>query len=59
VQEVNPQGEPFNPELHQAMAMQPAQEAKPNTVLQVVQKGYLLNERLIRPAMVIVAQAPR
>ncbi|MCP5419643.1 MAG: nucleotide exchange factor GrpE [Gammaproteobacteria bacterium] len=59
VQEVNPQGEPFNPELHQAMAMQPSQQAKPNTVLQVVQKGYLLNERLIRPAMVIVAQAPR
>jgi molecular chaperone GrpE len=37
--------------------MQPSEQAEPNTVLQVVQKGYMLNERLIRPAMVIVAQA--
>ena len=57
VQELNPVGAKFNPELHAAMAMQPSEQAEPNTVLQVVQKGYMLNERLIRPAMVIVAQA--
>jgi molecular chaperone GrpE len=56
VQEVDPIGTRFNPELHEAMAMQPSQEAEPNTVLQVIQKGYLLNERLVRPALVIVAQ---
>ena len=41
-----------------AMAMAPTDQAEPNTVMQVVQKGYVLNERLIRPAKVIVAQAP-
>lgn len=56
VQEINPLGTRFNPELHEAMAMQPSATAEPNTVLQVIQKGYMLNERLIRPAMVIVAQ---
>lgn len=54
---VDPVGEVFNPEQHQAMAMQPSGEAEPNTVLQVFQKGYILNGRLIRPAMVVVAQA--
>ena len=54
---VTPEGEPFNPELHQAMAMQPSEDVEPNTVLTVVQKGYSLNERLVRPAMVIVSQA--
>ncbi|NJN46068.1 MAG: nucleotide exchange factor GrpE [Candidatus Competibacteraceae bacterium] len=58
VQELNPQGELFNPEFHEAMATQPAGQAEPNTVMHVVQKGYLLNDRLIRPAMVIVAQRP-
>ena len=57
IEEINPVGEPFNPEFHQAMAMQPSDEAEPNTVLTVVQKGYTLNERLVRPAMVMVAQA--
>ena len=57
VQEINPVGAKFNPELHEAMAMQPSEQAEPNTVLQVIQKGYVLNDRLIRPAMVIVAQA--
>jgi len=56
VNEINPQGEKFNPELHEAMAMQPSSEAEPNTVMQVIQKGYSLNDRLVRPAMVIVAQ---
>lgn len=57
IKEVDPAGEPFNPELHQAMTMQASSEQAPNTVLAVMQKGYLLNERLIRPAMVIVAKA--
>ena len=56
--EVNPQDEPFNPEFHQAMSMQPRDDVAPNTVVTVVQKGYLLNDRLVRPAMVIVSQAP-
>lgn len=56
VKELDPQGEKFNPELHEAMAMQPTAGQAPNTVLQVVQKGYLLNDRLVRPAMVIIAQ---
>lgn len=57
VREVNPVGIKFNPVEHEAMAMLPTDQAEPNTVVQVVQKGYLLNERLIRPAKVIVAQA--
>ncbi len=56
VNEVNPLGEPFNPELHQAMSMQPSEEYAPNTVTAVMQKGYVLNERLIRPAMVMVSK---
>ncbi len=59
VEEVNPQGQKFDPARHEAMAMQPSAEAEPNTVLHVVQKGYVLNDRLIRPAMVIVAQAAK
>jgi len=57
IKEVNPQGEPFNPEWHQAMTMQESAEHEPNTVLTVMQKGYLLNERLLRPAMVVVSKA--
>ncbi|UCE88399.1 MAG: nucleotide exchange factor GrpE [Pseudomonadota bacterium] len=57
IQEVNPQDEPFNPELHHAMTMQESREKAPNTVLSVMQKGYLLNDRVIRPAMVIVSKA--
>ena len=53
---VDPVGQKFNPELHQAMATQPTDEAEPNTVIKVYQKGYLLNDRLLRPAMVVVAQ---
>jgi molecular chaperone GrpE len=55
VGEVDPKGQKFNPELHQAMAMQESPSAEPNTVLTVYQKGYLLNDRLIRPAMVVVS----
>jgi molecular chaperone GrpE len=57
VEEVDPAGEKFNPELHEAMAMQSSTVAEPNTVLQVIQKGYRLHDRVIRPAMVIVAKA--
>ena len=58
IKEVNPQDERFNPEFHQAMSMQERDDVEPNTVVTVVQKGYLLNERLIRPAMVIVSKVP-
>ncbi|MDQ5908088.1 MAG: Protein GrpE [Pseudomonadota bacterium] len=57
IREVNPQDAKFDPNLHEAMAMAPTDQAEPNTVIQVMQKGYILNERLIRPAKVIVAQA--
>ena len=57
IKALDPTGEAFNPEHHQAMSMQESAEAAPNTVLTVVQKGYLLNERLVRPAMVIVSKA--
>ena len=55
---VDPSGQPFNPELHQAMAMVEQPEVAPNTVIQVMQKGYTLNGRLVRPAMVMVARPP-
>ena len=58
IKEVNPQDERFNPDFHQAMSMQERDDVEPNTVVTVVQKGYTLNERLIRPAMVIVSKAP-
>ncbi|MEM7304559.1 MAG: nucleotide exchange factor GrpE, partial [Pseudomonadota bacterium] len=48
----------FDPTVHQAMTMQETSEYEPNTVISVMQKGYLLNDRLLRPAMVIVAKAP-
>lgn len=57
VERIDPAGEPFNPELHQAMTMQPRDDMAPNHVATVIQKGYTLNGRLVRPAMVIVSQA--
>ncbi|MHB0774691.1 nucleotide exchange factor GrpE [Halomonas sp. WWR20] len=57
VEPVEPQGEPFDPQYHEAMAMVPNPELDPNTVMDVMQKGYLLNGRLVRPAMVVVSQA--
>lgn len=57
VEEVNPEGETFNPELHQAMSMVPNPDLAPNTVIAVMQKGYTLNGRLLRPAMVMVSSA--
>jgi len=58
VEVVNPQGEKFNAEFHQAMTMQPSEDVEPNTVIAVMQKGYTLNGRLLRPAMVMVSKAP-
>jgi molecular chaperone GrpE len=55
VVQVDPQGEAFNPEFHQAISMQPAEGVEANTVINVVQKGYTLHGRLVRPAMVVVA----
>lgn len=57
IQAIDPQGEKFNPEHHQAMTMQESEDVDANTVLNVMQKGYLLNDRLIRPAMVVVSKA--
>jgi molecular chaperone GrpE len=56
VEPIDPQGEAFNPEHHQAMSMVEDPNAAPNTVVAVMQKGYLLNGRLVRPAMVMVAK---
>jgi molecular chaperone GrpE len=53
--EVDPAGEPFDPEFHEAISMQPSDRVEPGSVVTVVQKGYTLNARLLRPAMVIVA----
>jgi len=55
---INPVGEPFDPARHEAMMAQPSNTAEPNSVLQVVQPGYELNGRLLRPARVIVSKAP-
>jgi molecular chaperone GrpE len=57
IAEVDPAGRPFDPSLHEAMATRPSAEHPPHTVLQVVQRGYVLNGRLLRPARVIVSTA--
>ena len=57
IEPVDPQGEPFDPNLHQAMSMVENNEVEPNTVIAVMQKGYTLNGRLLRPAMVMVSKA--
>ena len=56
--DLNPVGEPFDANLHEAMAAQPSETAEPNSVLAVIQRGYTLNGRLLRAARVIVARAP-
>ncbi len=56
ITEINPVGQKFDPHRHQAISTQES-DAEPNTVLQVLQKGYLLHERVVRPALVIVAKA--
>lgn len=58
VTSVDPEGEPFDPNLHQAMSIVENPDVEPNSVVHVVQKGYRLNERLVRPAMVMVSKAP-
>ena len=57
VEQIDPEGHPFDPELHQAISMVEAPDAEPNTVLNVVQKGYTNHGRLLRPAMVVVSKA--
>jgi molecular chaperone GrpE len=58
IEEINPERQPFDPERHQAMTLQENSELPPNTVVTVMQKGYAIGERLLRPAMVIVSKAP-
>ena len=55
---VDPVGEPFDPQMHQAMTMVPSAEHAPNTVMRVMQKGYQLHDRLVRAAMVVVTKSP-
>jgi molecular chaperone GrpE len=56
VKQINPEGLPFDPQQHEAMSIQEVADVAPNTVLVVFQKGYILNERVIRPARVIVSK---
>jgi molecular chaperone GrpE len=56
LQQIDPLGEKFDPERHQAISMIETADAESNTVIEVMQKGFLLNDRLIRPAMVVVAK---
>ncbi|MEP6483862.1 MAG: nucleotide exchange factor GrpE [Rudaea sp.] len=58
LKQIDPIDQPFNPELHQAMTMVEAAGKAPNTVVSVMQKGYVLNERLLRPALVAISKAP-
>lgn len=58
LEEINPIGQNFDPELHQAMSMLESTDFEPNTVMDVMQKGYRLHDRLIRPAMVVVSKGP-
>ena len=56
IEEINPSGEPFDPEFHEAISMQSSDKVEPGSVITVIQKGYSLNGRLLRPAMVIVSE---
>ncbi len=58
IEAVDPVGEPFDPQLHQAMSLVENNDVEPNTVIAVMQKGYTLNGRLVRPAMVMVSKSP-
>ena len=57
IEAVDPQGEPFDPNLHQALSMVDSADLEPNSVIAVIQKGYRLHGRLVRPAMVIVSKS--
>ncbi len=59
IEELDPEGEVFDPEFHEAMTVQPSDDMEPGSVLSVIQKGYSLNGRLLRPAMVVVAAEPQ
>lgn len=59
IEAIDPAGEPFDPQLHQAMSMIENADVEPNTVITVMQKGYTLNGRLVRPAMVMVSKSPQ
>lgn len=58
IKELDPHGEPFDPALHEAMAMAPSKDAEPGTVIEVFQKGYSIHDRLLRAARVVVAKEP-
>jgi molecular chaperone GrpE len=58
IEALDPVGEPFDPQLHQAMSLVENADVEPNTVLAVMQKGYTLSGRLVRPAMVMVSKSP-
>jgi molecular chaperone GrpE len=58
ITEIDPEGEPFDPARHEAISLLPSPTAEPNSVITVVQKGYLLHDRVVRPARVVVATAP-
>ena len=58
IEELDPHGEPFDPALHEAMAMAPSKDAEPGTVIEVFQKGYSIRDRLLRAARVVVAREP-
>jgi molecular chaperone GrpE len=58
VEQIDPLGAPFDPQQHEAMAMVPNADAEPNSVMEVMQRGYTLNGRLVRAAKVIVTKAP-
>ena len=58
IEQIDPTGEPFDPQVHEAMALVPSPHAEPNSVVEVMQRGYLLNGRVVRAAKVVVAKAP-
>ena len=58
IEALDPEGEPFDPNLHEALSMIENPDLEPNSVMTVIQKGYRLNERLVRPAKVMVSKAP-
>lgn len=58
IERIDPIGEPFDPQVHEALTMVPSEHAEPNSVVEVMQRGYLLNGRVVRAAKVVVARAP-
>jgi molecular chaperone GrpE len=58
MEEIDPLGQPFDPEQHEAMTVMPSAEVEENTVLEVLQKGFRLHDRLLRPARVVVSRRP-